>query len=391
VKEKLGMDFQLTSEQRMVQDSARRMAERDLYPAVNAEDRDRPLPKEVMRKLLQICAAQGLTSARVPEKAGGAGMPTLTFGLMFEQLPPVVAFAIVGQEATATRIALESTDEQRERLLPDLIAAKKITCTGSTEPDAGSDPRGIKTQVREDGDSLVVNGSKMWITNASICDVINITATQGKNPDGSGRMVRVVVDREESPFQTSKTPCLGFLQGHLGEVVFDECRVPKRNQLGSAGDAARVLTLTWLANRPLFGLMATNMAQRALDAALKYAEDRSQFGKKIGSYQLVQELLADISTAVMTSRLICYYALDAIDNGERANRVSAMAKRYAIAACQRAISMAMEVHGSMGISREVGLEQLFRDCRMLPIPDGTNQILTLIEGRELTGISAYRA
>jgi alkylation response protein AidB-like acyl-CoA dehydrogenase len=384
------MDFQLTSEQRMIQDSARRMAERDLYPAVNAQDPDRPLPKEVMRKLLQVCASQGLTSARVPESAGGAGMSTLTFGLMFEQLPPVVAFAIVGQEATATRIALESTEEQRERLLPDLIAVKKITCTGSTEPDTGSDPRGIKTQAREDGDHLVINGRKMWITNASICEVINITAAQGKNPDGSGRMIRVVIDRAESPFESTKTPCLGFSQGHLGEVVFDDCRVPKRNQLGKAGDAARVLTLTWLANRPLFGLMATNMAQRALDAALKYSADRTQFGKPIASFQLVQEMLADISTAVMTSRLICYYALDAIDNGERANRVSAMAKRYAIAACQRAISLAMEVHGSMGIGRETGLEQLFRDCRMLPIPDGTNQILTLIEGRELTGISAYR-
>jgi alkylation response protein AidB-like acyl-CoA dehydrogenase len=384
------MDFQLTSEQRMIQDSGRRMAERDLYPAIKAESPDTPLPKEVVRKLLQICASQGLTSARVPESAGGAGMSTLTFGLMFEQLPPVIAFAIVGQEATATRIALESTEEQRERLLPDLIAARKITCTGSTEPDTGSDPRGIKTQAHEDGDHLVINGSKMWITNASICDVINITAIQGKNADGSARMVRVVVDREESPFKTVKTPCLGFSQGHLGEVTFDNCRVHKRNQLGKAGDAARVLTLTWLANRPLFGLMATNMAQRALDAALKYAQDRSQFGRKIASFQLVQELLADISAAVMTSRLICYYALDAIDNGERANRISAMAKRYAIAACQRAISMAMEVHGSMGISQEVGLEQLFRDCRMLPIPDGTNQILTLIEGRELTGISAYR-
>lgn len=384
------MDFQLTSEQKMIQESARKMAERDLYPAVKAENPDKPLPKEVMRKLLQICASQGLTSARVPESAGGAGMSTLTYGLMFEQLPPVVAFAIVGQEATATRIALESTGEQRERLLPDIIAAKRITCTGSTEPDAGSDPRGIKTQAREDGDHLVIDGSKMWITNASICDLINITAVQGKNADGSGRMIRVVVDRDESPFESVKTPCLGFSQGHLGEVFFDNCRVPKRNQLGQAGDAARVLTLTWLANRPLFGLMATNMAQRALDAALQYAQDRSQFGRKIASYQLVQELLADISAAVMTSRLICYFALDAIDNGERANRVSAMAKRYAIAACQRAISMAMEVHGSMGISREVGLEQLYRDCRMLPIPDGTNQILTLIEGRELTGISAYR-
>ena len=240
------------------------------------------------------------------------------------------------------------------------------------------------------GEHVVINGRKMWITNASICDVINITATLGKASDGANRMIRVVVDREESPFETSKTPCLGFAQGHLGEVLFDNCRVPKRNILGQEGDAARVLTLTWLANRPLFGLMAVNMAQRALDAAVKYAGDRSQFGRSIASYQLVQELLADISAAVTTSRLICYYALDAIDNGDRANGVSAQAKRYALATCQRAISMAMEVHGAMGISREVGLEQLYRDCRMLPIPDGTNQILALIEGRELTGISTFR-
>ena len=384
------MDFQLTSEQRMIQDSARRMVERDIQPVLDKQDREKPLPKEVMRQLLQVCAGQGLTSARVPQAVGGAGLPTLTYGLMFEQLPPVVGFAIVGQEATATRIAYDSSEEQRERLLPDIIAARKITCTGSTEPDAGSDHRGIKTRAAMNGEHVVINGRKMWITNASICDVINITATLGRASDGANRMIRVVVDREESPFETSKTPCLGFAQGHLGEVLFDNCRVPKRNILGQEGDAARVLTLTWLANRPLFGLMAVNMAQRALDAAVKYAGDRSQFGRSIASYQLVQELLADISAAVTTSRLICYYALDAIDNGDRANGVSAQAKRYALATCQRAISMAMEVHGAMGISREVGLEQLYRDCRMLPIPDGTNQILALIEGRELTGISTFR-
>ena len=384
------MDFQLTSEQRMIQELARRMVERDIQPVLDKQDREKPLPKEVMRQLLQVCAGQGLTSARVPQAVGGAGLPTLTYGLMFEQLPPVVGFAIVGQEATATRIAYDSSDEQRERLLPDIIAARKITCTGSTEPDAGSDHRGIKTRAAMNGEHVVINGRKMWITNASICDVINITATLGKASDGANRMIRVVVDREELPFETSKTPCLGFAQGHLGEVLFDNCRVPKRNILGQEGDAARVLTLTWLANRPLFGLMAVNMAQRALDAAVKYAGDRSQFGRSIASYQLVQELLADISAAVTTSRLICYYALDAIDNGDRANGVSAQAKRYALATCQRAISMAMEVHGAMGISREVGLEQLYRDCRMLPIPDGTNQILALIEGRELTGISTFR-
>ena len=134
------------------------------------------------------------------------------------------------------------------------------------------------------------------------------------------------------------------------------------------------------------------MAQRALDAALKYAGERQQFGTvdRLAS-SWCRSCWPTSATAVTTSRLLCYYALHAIDNGERANHVSAMAKRYSLAACQRAISMAMEVHGAMGISREVGLEQLYRDVRMLPIPDGTNQILTLIEGRELTGIQAYRA
>src|SRR5262249_39816102 len=179
-------------------------------------------------------------------------------------------------------------------------------------------------------------------------------------------------------------------QAHLGEVVFDNCRVPKRNQCGTIGDAPKVLTLTWLINRPVIGLMAVNMAQAALDAALKYAADRTQFGRPLAQFQLIQELLADISSAVTTSRLICYYALSCIDNGERANQVTAMAKRHSIAACTRAVSMAMEIHGAMGISAELGLERLYRDIRMLPIPDGTNQILTLIEGRELTGMQAYR-
>jgi alkylation response protein AidB-like acyl-CoA dehydrogenase len=172
--------------------------------------------------------------------------------------------------------------------------------------------------------------------------------------------------------------------------LFENCRVPAANALGEAGDASKVLTLTWLANRPIFGLFAVHLAQKALDAALLYAADRKQFGRAIGGFQLVQELLADIAAAVTTSRLLCFYALSCIDAGERANHVSAMAKRNAISACQRAVSLAMEVHGAMGLSREMGLEQLFRDVRMLTVPDGTNQILTLIEGRELTGIAAYR-
>jgi alkylation response protein AidB-like acyl-CoA dehydrogenase len=366
------------------------MVSRDIMPILNAHDADAPLPKQAMRQILQLCSSQGLTSARVPESAGGAGLSTLVYGLMMEQLPPVVTLAVLGQEVTTTRINFESTDEQRERLLPDLIAARKITCTGTTEPDVGSDPRSVKTRAEADGDHYILNGRKMWITNASICDLINVTTSVGKDEHGLARMMRIVVDREASPFEAREIPTLGLRQGHLGEVVFENCRVPKANQLGEVGDAARILTLTWLANRPILGLCAVHMADAALTAALKYAGERVQFGRTIGSTQLVQEMIADISTAVTTSRLLCYYALSCIDNGDRANQISAMAKRYAIATCTRAVSLAMEVHGAMGISRELGLERHYRDIRMLPIPDGTNQILTLIEGRELTGTQAYR-
>lgn len=386
------MDFRLTAEQRMIQESMQRMVERDIRPVLKANDPDKPLPKSEMVKLMRLLSTQGLTGARVPEKSGGAGLSVLTMGLMAEQLPPVVAIAALAQEVTATRIHFESTPEQQEKFLPGIIAGTTITCTGTTEPGTGSDPRGVITRVVDDGpDHVRITGRKMWITNASICDVINVTGSRGKDDKGLARMVRVIVDSRESVFEGREIPTLGLRQGHLGEVVFEDCKVPKANILGREGDAARALTLTWLANRPFLGLCGVHLAQQALDAALKYAGEREQFGKVIGSFQLVQELLADIATAITTSRLLCYAALQAIDNGERANHISAMAKRHSLAACARAVSMAMEVHGAMGISRELGLEQLYRDVRMLPIPDGTNQIMTLIEGRELTGIQAYRA
>jgi alkylation response protein AidB-like acyl-CoA dehydrogenase len=384
------MDFELTDEQRITQDATRRMVSQEIEPLLAAHDPDQPLPKDATRALIQILAKQGLTTARLPVDAGGSGLSALTFGMILEQLPAVAQWALGAQEVTVARIYQGSTPEQRERLLPDLIAGNKITCTGTTEPDAGSDPRSIRTTAVEDGDHYVVNGTKMWITNASVCDVMMVTTAVGRDENGLSRILRLVIDKEESPFTTRKIPTLGLKQGHLGEATFVDCRVPKRNALGQTGDASRVLTQTWIANRPFMGLYAVHLAQKAYDAALAYAGQRVQFGRKIAGFQLIQELLANITTAITSSRLLCYYALACIDRGDRANQISAMAKRYSLAACQRAISQAMEIHGAMGISAELGLERLYRDARMLPIPDGTNQILTLIEGRELTGIPAYR-
>jgi alkylation response protein AidB-like acyl-CoA dehydrogenase len=383
------MEFALTSEQRMVQESARRMVERDIQPVLDANDAERPLPKPELLRIFKVLASQGLTAPRLPESAGGSGMSMLNYGLMLEQVPPTIAMAVMSQECTIARMWAESTAEQRERILPPLIRGEQICCTGTTEPDIGSDPRGVRTRVVADGDWLVVNGTKLWITNASVADVCNVTCAE-RQPDGRMAMRRIAIEKSVSPFLAREVPVLGLKQGHLGEMVFSDCRVPQHNALGLAGDAARLLTLTWNGNRPMVGLMAVHMAQRAFEKAVAYAGSRKQFGKVIGGHQLIQRNLADIETAITSSRLMCYYALDAIDRGERTNGLSAMAKRFATNACQEAISQAMHVHGAMGISRELGLEQYYRDVRMLPIPDGTNEILALIQGREITGISTFR-
>jgi alkylation response protein AidB-like acyl-CoA dehydrogenase len=384
------MDFEFSEEQRLLQHSAREITAKHIEPVLRSHDRDRPLPKEAMLRIFQVFANEGLTAPRLPIELGGSGMRMLDYGLIFEQLPPVIANSLISHEVTVARIGLESGDDQRRRLLPDLIAGRKLCCTGTTEPDTGSDPRGITTQVREDGNNLVINGRKMWITNASISDIVVVTCSAGIGPDGRNLLRRVVVERAVSPYETREIDCLGLRQGHLTEILFDNCQVPRENALGLSGDAARLLTTTWNGSRPLLGLMAVHMAQRALDAAISYSIVRRQFGKVIGSKQLVQQNLADIATAVETSRLLCYKALAQIDYGMRANGLSAMAKRYATTTCLQAISLAMSVHGAMGISVELGLEQLFRDARMLLVPDGTNEILGLIVGRELTGLDAFR-
>lgn len=383
------MDFSLSSDQTMMVDAARRIAQERLLPILDAHGKDQPLPREAVLKVLQYGADLGLTGARIPEAEGGAGLRMLDYGLMMEQLPPTIGLILMPHEATTARIHYGSPGELRERFVPDLIAGRRIGCTGTTEPDGGSDPRAVKTLLRDAGDHMLLNGRKQWVSNAAVCDVMNVTCRIADQ--GGFRQMRVLVDRAVSKMEVREIPMHGLCQAPLGEALFEDTRVPLENVIPEGGSNAKSLTMMWLGNRPLVGLMAVNLAQRALDAAREYAVVRKQFGKAIGNFQLIQLDLADIETAVVSSRLVCYHALAAIDNGERANGLSAMAKRHAVDACDRAIALAMRVHGAMGLSRELGLEQMARDVRSLTIPDGTPGILALIQGRELTGMDAFRS
>ena len=383
------MDFNLTSEQKMISDNARKMVEREILPILDSNPKDQTLPKHEILKIFAASAEMGLTSARIPEAGGGVGLSMLDYGLITMHVPPTVGLMLQPHEATSTRIYFGGSDYQRDLYLDDLIAGRKIAATGSSEPNMGSNPREVQTRVRQDGDDLIVDGTKLWISNATTCDIINVTGKMEK-PDGSASMVRVLVDMHDAKVETRNIHMMGLCQSPHGEVTFSDCRIPKSCLSPDKGDTARLLTLTWLSNRPLVGLMAVNQAQKALDIALEHSKERKQFGRAIAGFQLIQQDLTEAETLIVSARLMCLNALSAIDAGERANGVSAMAKRYAVDACEKAIGLAMRVCGALGLSVELGMEQMARDVRMLTIPDGTPGILTLIQGRELTGVDAIR-
>jgi len=384
------MEFTFSEEQQLIQDSAKRMVEKDIAPVLAAHPSDKSLPREAMAKIYPVLAAQGITAPRVPAEEGGSGMKMLDYALVYEQLPAWLSISIMGHEVTFARVFAEATPEQRLRFLPGMLSGEKIGGTATSEPGAGSDPRGLTTKMTVEGDTAIVNGRKIWVTNGSVADVLAVTCIDGVDEKGRNTLKRIVIEPEHSKFEIREIETTGLRQGHLSEAVFEDCEVPAANILSSGGDAARMLTVTWNGNRPLVGLVAARLAERAFEAAVDYAGIRNQFGKPIAGHQLVQKNLADIQTAIMTSRLLCYRALDLMDQGARNNADAAMAKRHATTVCLEAISRAMAVHGGMGITEEAGLEQLWRDARMLSVPDATDEILTLIQGREITGIAAFR-
>jgi alkylation response protein AidB-like acyl-CoA dehydrogenase len=383
------MDFELSDTERMVAETARRVAARDVEPVLAAHPPDRALSRAVMLDLYRAILPLGCTGARIPEVEGGAGLTHVMLGLINESLPPVLAFSLLGHESTATRIHMSGTPEQKARFLPDLLAGTRLAGTAASEPNVGSDPRGIETTAVRDGDHYILNGTKLWVTNGPILDTALVVASLGRDPSGKNLITRFVVERGESPFESREIPTVGLQQGPLGELHFRDCRVPRANMLGEPGDAHRSLTFTWLANRPNIGLFGVHLGQKALDASIAYARQRAQFGQPIARFQLVQEMLAEMSTLIDASRLLCYRALALLDRGVWCHRESSVAKAYATEAAVRVTNLAIQLHGSYGLTREAPLEGWARDARMLTLPDGTTQIHQLIIGRELVGLRAF--
>ena len=271
------MDFGLTADQEDMVASARRLVERIIKPALANHPKDRALPKDELVRVFTAVAELGVLTPRFPESSGGTGLSLLDCGLAFEQIPPAISMSMLSQDAFVARIHSECSEEQKQRFLPDVVAGRKIACTGSTEPDTGSDPRGIKTRLRREGDTAVLNGQKMWITNVSVCDIILVTCLDETGKDGRKKVTKIVVERDKSPFEAREIDAIGLNQGFLGEAVFNDCRVPVAN-IVEADSGTKVLNASWSFNRTLVGLQAVHLAQRALDQASEYSRARRQFG-----------------------------------------------------------------------------------------------------------------
>tara|TARA_R110001599_G_scaffold97946_5_gene252207 strand:+ start:13033 stop:14184 length:1152 start_codon:yes stop_codon:yes gene_type:complete len=383
------MDFSLTDDQKMIRDAARRLTKQTLQPLLENEPNDKPLSKLVMNEIFGHLSEFGITAMRLPEEHGGSGMSMVDYGLVIEELPPVVALALISHDGSTARISAGASQALREEYLPDLISGKKIACTATSEPMAGSNSNAIKTQLDIDGEIARISGRKIWITNASVADLFIVTCTSGQDENGKPRNHRIIVDRNATGLDVTEIPLTGLRQGHLSEVNLDNVKVPSSHIVGEPGDAGKYMTLMWNGNRPLLGLSSLSIAREAFHLALEHCLNRHQFGRSLAEMQLVQNDLAEIETLIESARLLCFKALYSIDAGQRSNGVSAMAKRLATVNSTRAIDLCMQLHGALGISTEMGLEQMWRDARVFQVPDGTVGVLSLIQGREITGKGAF--
>jgi len=384
------MNFDFTVEQEDLKRTVRRFVEQEITP-LGVDYAEEPLPKEKLKGILRRLTDLGYLVGGISEQDGGAGLDYVTQGILAEELwrayPGLGGVVFISGE-TAHLIAEQGTKEQKEKYLPKLLNGEWIGCLAITEPDVGSDVSTVSTRAKEDGDSFVINGTKLWISNGSISDLAIVVArTDPEN--GPKGLSRLLVERETHGFATKDIKKMGWNAFPTSEMVFSDCRVPHNNLLGVRGDALKATLKMFERARCFVGVGALGLSQAAFDASVTYAKQRRQWGKPLAGHQMIQEMIADMYADIQASRLLVYRALYLLDKGERCDTETSLAKAYATEAAVRVTHKAVQIHGAYGLSKEFPIERYYRDARMFTIPDGTTQIQKLIIARNLLGVSAF--
>ncbi len=382
------MDLELTKEQAMFRDMAKEFAQREVLPSVQQRDREGKFFPDLMEKMGQ----QGLFAIKIPQAYGGFDLDWMTMGLVAEELC-CVDFSVgltyfIQTSLEAMPVLTAGTEEQKQKFVPAVAQGKMIGCTAAVEPNVGSDATAVETTAVRDGDDWVLNGNKTWITNASVADFAVVVAQTDKSLKHKG-IATFIVEKGTPGYSSVKIENkLGCRSSDTGQLFFRDCRIPASNQLGPVGKG--MSTALTCIEHTRFGIawMGLGVTRACLEASVKYCQERSQFGKPIGSFQLIQERIAEMLVDYEASRLLCYQASYNKDKGVPSSREVSIAKYHNIEVAAKAAKSAIELHGAYGYTDDIPVERFYRDIMGPMIFGGTANVQKLILGRMALGIDA---
>jgi butyryl-CoA dehydrogenase len=377
------MDYFLTEEQQMIKEVARKIAEERIKPLRAELDEKEEFPRE----LLKVIAQSDLFGVFIPEEYGGFGGGSFENSLAVEELSRGclgVSTSFAASGLGSYPILLYGSEEQKKKYLPEVAAGRKLAAFALTESTAGSDAGGILTSAELKGNEYVLNGTKQWITNAGEADLYSVIAItdRSKGPRGASAFI---VEKGDPGFGFGKKESkMGIRASATGELIFNQCRIPKDRLLGREGMGFVAAMKTFDLSRPGVGAQGVGLAQAALEEAVQFARTRVQFGKPIMTFQAIQHMLADMAILTEAARALVYSAARFIDSGAKdVSKISAMAKVFASDAAMKVTTDAVQVFGGTGYMRDYPVEKMMRDAKILQIYEGTNQVQRNIIGQEL--------
>ncbi len=375
--------FSLTEEQLAVKRMVREFAESEIAPHVMEWDESQTYPREVMARLGEL----GMMGVIFPEEYGGAGLSYIDYVNVIEELSRVdgsVGISIAAHNSLCTNhIFLFGSEDLRRRWVVPLAEGKLLGAWGLTEAGAGSDAKGTRTTAIADGNSWVLSGSKNFITHGSVGDVAVILAVTDRTAGTHGISAFVVDLHQDGIRAGKKENKLGLRASDTATLVMEECRIPKENLIGRPGEGFVQAMKVLDGGRISIAALAVGMAQGALDASLKYAKQREQFGKPIAEFQSIQNHLADMATGIEAARLLTWRAAWLKDRGAKTTKESAMAKLFAGEVAVSVANLAVQIHGGYGFTKDFPVEKFYRDVKLCTIGEGTSEIQRMVIAREL--------
>jgi acyl-CoA dehydrogenase len=379
------MDFDIPDELQLLARTVRDFVETRLQPIEKKVEDSDEIPDEIVREM----AGLGFFGLPFPEEYGGVGAGDLGYCLALEQFGRTsAAFSnLIGAHTSigSMSIFLGGTDEQKRRYLPDLTAGRKIAAFSLTEPSSGSDAASIQTTARKDGDRWLLNGTKIWVTNGPIADVVVVYAANDRAKGARGGITAFIVEKGFKGFRVGKIDeKMGLRGSKTGELIFEDCEVPDANVLGGEVGAGFRTALGALdIGRVSLSAGAVGTAQHLLELGIAHAKRRKQFGQPIAANQAIQWMLADSAVEIHAARLMVYDAAAKLDRGIRVSREAAMVKVYASELANRVADRVLQIHGGMGYMKDSPVERAYRDARILRIYEGTSEVQRMIIAEDL--------